>query len=71
MQFVVEQERLEADRKRIAAQGVRDAQALVAETLDDEMLHYTSIQAFEKLAASPNAKVIVTDGSGPLLVDGD
>ncbi len=68
MQFVLEQERLEAERKRIEAQGVRDAQETVARTLDEDMLRYTAIQAFEALATSPNAKVIVTDGQSPLLV---
>lgn len=71
MQFVLEQERLEAERKRIEAEGVRDAQETVAQTLDESMLRYAAIQAFQELATSANAKVVITDGKAPLLVDGE
>jgi len=69
MQFLLEQERLEADRKRIEAEGIRDAQETVAMTLDESMLRYAAIQAFEALATSSNAKVVITDGKSPLLID--
>lgn len=69
MQFVLEQERLEAERKRIEAAGVRDAQATVAQNLDKQMLQWTAIQAFQELATSPNAKVIITNGETPLMMD--
>ncbi|MBX2802370.1 MAG: prohibitin family protein [Myxococcales bacterium] len=69
MRFVLERERLEAERKLIEAQGVRDAQMVVAESISEEMLQWNSIQAFEALAASTNAKVVVTDGSTPFLIE--
>ncbi|MEN0063953.1 MAG: prohibitin family protein [Myxococcota bacterium] len=69
MQFVLERERLEAERKRIEAEGVRDAQATVASTIDEAMLRWSAIQAFEALATSPNTKVVITDGNSPLMVD--
>lgn len=69
MQFVLERERLEAERKRIEAEGVRDAQATVSQTLDESMLRWSAIQAFESLATSENAKVVITSGDSPLMVD--
>ena len=71
MKFVLEQERLEAERKLIEAQGIRDSQRLLAEGLTKEVLHWNTIQAFQALSSSPNTKLIVTDGEGPLLVDMD
>ena len=71
MRFVLERERLEAERKLIEAQGIRDSQLLLAEGLTDKVLHWNTIQAFEQLATSPNTKVILTDGDGPLLLDVD
>ncbi len=68
MEFVLQRERLEADRRRIEAEGVRDAQRILAEGLSDEILALRSIEAFQQLAASPNAKVIVTDGALPFLL---
>ena len=71
MQFVIQRERLEADRKRIEAEGLRDAQKIVAEGLTDSVLRLRAIEAFKALSTSQNAKVIVTDGKSPLQVTGD
>lgn len=68
MEFVLQRERLEADRRRIEAEGVRDAQRILAEGLSDEILALRSIEAFQRLADSPNAKIVVTDGSLPFLI---
>ncbi len=69
MRFVLERERLEAQRKLVEAEGIRDAQLVVAESVNDRMLKWNSIQAFQALAASENTKVVVTDGKAPLLID--
>ena len=68
MEFVLQRERLEAERRRIEAEGVRDAQRILAEGLSDEILALRSIEAFQRLADSPNAKIVVTDGSLPFLI---
>jgi len=62
MQFVLEKERQEAERKRVEAQGVADSQRIVAESLSSPLLEYEQIKALKELAASPNAKVVLTDG---------
>jgi len=69
MEFVLDQTRRQADQKRIEAEGVRDAQQIIAEGLTPEILRYKSIEAFLELAKSPNAKVIVTDGDLPVMMD--
>lgn len=69
MQFVLQQEELEAKRKQIEAEGVRSAQEIVSSSLDENLLKWNSIEAFRHLATSPNTKVVVTQGGTPLLVD--
>lgn len=70
MEFVLQEEKQEAERKRIQAAGVRDAQSIIAEGLDENILRFEAIKAFVELAKSPNAKVIITDGnSTPLLAN--
>jgi regulator of protease activity HflC (stomatin/prohibitin superfamily) len=69
MKFVLEQEKLEAERKIIEAKGTSDAQTIVAKGLTEEVLKLKSIEAFEKLSNSSNTKVIITDGNTPLLLD--
>lgn len=70
MRFLIEREKLEAERKRIEAAGVREAQKIVADGLTPEIIKLRSIEAFKHLADSPNTKVIVTDGKVPMLVGG-
>ncbi len=69
MKFILEQEKLEAERKIIEAKGVRDAQKIVAEGLTEEVLKLKSIEAFQNLSNSPNTKVIISDGNASVLVD--
>lgn len=59
MEFVLQREKLEADRKRIAAEGERDAQDALASALTPEVIEWNRIEAFKQLALSNNAKVIV------------
>ena len=71
MQFVLQKESQEAERKRIEAQGIADYQRIIATNLTDKQLQYEQIKANLALASSTNAKVIVIGGSGkmPLMID--
>ena len=69
MEFVLDQEKREAERKRVEAAGIRDAQIIIAEGLDAKILQFKSIEAFQELAKSPNAKIIVTDGDLPMIME--
>jgi regulator of protease activity HflC (stomatin/prohibitin superfamily) len=69
MEFVLEQAKREAEQKRIEAEGIRDAQIIIAEGLDPAILQFKSIEAFLELAKSPNAKIIVSDGDLPMMMN--
>ena len=68
MQFVLDKERQEAQRRIIEAEGIRDAQKLINEGLTPLLIKFKSIEAFNKLAASPNSKVIITNGDQPIMM---
>ena len=74
MAFILKKEEQEAERKRIEAKGIKDFQSIVSEGINDQLLRWKGIEATEKLASSPNAKVIVI-GSGkdgmPLILGGN
>ncbi len=70
MQFVLQKERQEAERKRVEAQGISDYQHIISESLTDRQLQYESIKAQLEVAKSPNAKVIIMGKAGaPLILD--
>ncbi len=59
MNFRLQKETQEAQRKRIEAQGVRDFQQIVAQGITPSLLQWKGIEATETLAKSPNAKIVV------------
>ena len=62
MNFRLQKETQEAQRKRIEAQGIRDFQQTVAQGISPQLLEWKGIEATETLAKSPNAKVVVIGG---------
>ncbi|MGV1012516.1 MAG: prohibitin family protein [Flavobacterium sp.] len=58
MQFVLQKEKQEAERKRVEAQGIADYQRIISVNLTDKQLQYEQIKAQKELAASPNTKII-------------
>lgn len=74
MQFVLQKEKQEAERKRVEAQGIADYQRIVNTELSDKLLQYEAIKANQAIATSPNAKVIIMGGgrgTTPQLLIGD
>ena len=70
MQFVLQKEKQEAERKRVEAQGISDYQRIINESLSDKQLQYEQIQAMKELAKSSNSKIIVMPSKGaPLILD--
>ena len=70
MQFVLQKEQQEAQRKRIEAQGIADYQTIISQSLTDKQLQYESIKAQLAIAQSPNTKIIIMGKSNaPLIMD--
>lgn len=63
MNFRLQKETQEAQRKRIEAAGVRDFQQIVAQGITPSLLEWKGIEATETLAKSPNTKVVVVGNS--------
>ena len=72
MEFILTKEKQEADRKRIEAKGIADFQTIVAAGISDQLLRWKGIEATEKLASSPNTKIVIV-GAGkdglPVILD--
>ena len=70
MEFVLQKEKQEAERKRVEAQGIADYQKIISAGLGDKQLQYEQIQVLKGLVTSPNSKVIVLGkGNTPIILD--
>ncbi|MEP6584007.1 MAG: prohibitin family protein [Ginsengibacter sp.] len=70
MEFVLQKERQEAERKRVEAQGIADYQRIINTGLTDNQLQYEQIKAIKELALSQNAKIVMMGkGNSPVIID--
>lgn len=70
MQFVLQKEKQEAERKRVEAQGIADYQRIINQGLTEQQLQYEQIKALKEIATSQNAKIVVMGkNSTPLILD--
>ncbi len=70
MEFVLQKERQEAERKRVEAQGIADYQRIINTGLTNQQLQYEQIKAMKEIAISQNAKVVVMGkGNTPVILD--
>jgi hypothetical protein len=72
MQYVLQREQQEAERKRVEAQGIQDYQRIVSQTLTTNQLQYEMIKAYKELALSANGKVLIMGdmkGGVPIILD--
>ena len=71
MEFILQRETKEAERKRIEAAGIRDAQNIIKEGITDANIEWKSLDVLRELSSSTNAKIIITDGKTPVLINND
>src|SRR5215471_5163227 len=74
MEFVLQRERQEAERKRVEAGGIKDFQDIVTQGISDKLLEWKGIEATMELVKSQNSKVIVVGNSRnglPLVYSGE
>ena len=61
-EFTLRKEELEAQRKKIEAQGEAEYQRIITESLSPAFLQFKGIEATQQLAQSPNAKTVIVGG---------
>jgi prohibitin 1 len=74
MEYVLQREKQEAERKRVEAAGIKDFQDIVSQGISDKLLQWKGIEATLELVKSQNSKVIIVGNSKnglPLIYSGD
>jgi regulator of protease activity HflC (stomatin/prohibitin superfamily) len=61
-EYTIAKERLEAERKKIEADGEAEYQRIITGSLSDQFLRFKGIEATQLLASSPNTKTIIVGG---------
>lgn len=70
MQFILQKETQEAERKRVEAQGIADYQRIINQGLTDKQLQYEQIKALKEIALSNNSKIVVMGkGDNAVILD--
>jgi regulator of protease activity HflC (stomatin/prohibitin superfamily) len=60
MQYILQRESQEADRKRVEAGGISDAQKIIAGSLTNQYLQYNYITTLKELVNSKNSTFVIT-----------
>src|SRR3989338_1591138 len=63
MKFILQREQLEAERKRVEAAGIRDAQGIINESLTTQYLHYLWVSTLNQ---NPNVIYVATESNLPI-----
>ena len=63
MEFVLQREKQEAERKRVEAAGIKDFQDIVSQGISEKLLEWKGIEATMELVKSHNSKVIIVGNS--------
>jgi regulator of protease activity HflC (stomatin/prohibitin superfamily) len=74
MEFVLQREKQEAERKRVEAAGIKDFQDIVSQGISDKLLAWKGIEATMELVKSQNSKIVVVGNSKnglPLIYSGE
>lgn len=67
MRFVIERERLEAERKITEARGIAESNRIISNSLSEKYLQWYYLQTLKKLAESPNNTFIITPYDNKLI----
>ncbi|MDB5255778.1 MAG: domain, Band 7 family protein [Chitinophagaceae bacterium] len=69
MEYVILKQQKEADRIVVEAEGIKRAQQIINEAMTPVALKYKYIDMMKGLTTSPNAKVIITNGDIPVMLN--
>ena len=67
MKFVIEKERLEAQRKITEAKGIAESNRIIANSLSEEYLQWYYLQTLKELANSQNNTFVITPYDSKLI----
>lgn len=68
MDFIIAKQKKEAERMQIEAEAIKSYNRTVSESLTETLIKWNGVKTLQELVTSNNAKVIVTDGRSPMII---
>jgi regulator of protease activity HflC (stomatin/prohibitin superfamily) len=69
LNFVIEKEKNEAERLSIESEAIKKSQDMLNTSLTDKLIKFKALDITKDLVKSPNAKIIITDGKSPVILN--
>jgi prohibitin 1 len=71
LDFAIEKQRKESERLLIESEGIKKSQDILNSSITDKLIKFKALDITKELMKSPNAKIIITDGKSPVIVNND
>jgi prohibitin 1 len=69
MDFTIQKQRKEAERMQIEADAIKSYNQTISLSLSEILIKYSGVKTLQALVTSNNAKVIITDGKSPMIIN--
>jgi regulator of protease activity HflC (stomatin/prohibitin superfamily) len=69
LNFTIEKQKKETERLLIESEGIKKSQNILSSSLTDKWIRYKALDITQELVATPNTKIIITDGKSPVLLN--
>lgn len=69
LEFVIEKQKKESERLLIESEAIKKSQDILNSSLTDKLIKFKALDITKELVKSPNAKIIVTDGKSPVILN--
>ncbi|MFZ5552894.1 MAG: SPFH domain-containing protein [Bacteroidota bacterium] len=71
LDFNIEKQKKENERLLLEAEALKKQYEILSSSLTENLLKYKALEITRELIKSPNAKVIITDGKSPVILNGE
>jgi prohibitin 1 len=69
LDFVLEKQKKESERLLIESEGIKKSQDMLNSSITDKLIKFKALEITRDLVKSPNAKIIITDGKTPVIMN--
>ncbi|MGD9993711.1 MAG: prohibitin family protein [Salinivirgaceae bacterium] len=69
LDFVIEKQKKESERLIIESEAIKKSQDILNSSLSDKLIKFKALEITRDLVSSPNAKIIITDGKSPVILN--